>query len=780
MILQLKSDYDVQFSFNDQLLSKCIVNSQRAFSNLDSAILELAKNCGFEVEKRADVYVIHGVETTKRSKSYILHGSVVNQFTKEPLPFASVRLNRSGLITDSRGEFTFVSIDSAVQVQVSHVGYFQFDSLLSSLGDQKLELIPQTVELNEVVVTAKPAELELSPTIETPGVIKLNRVMASYLPGSSDNTINNLLRLQPGILSAGEQTNEFTIWGSYKGQSHVIFDDITLFNFSSISDNIGAVNPLMISDIEVLKAGYNVHVGDRAGGVVNITSSEGRTDGFHGSLRISDQSTAARLNIPLGKGLTIQTAGRFVFPQNFGTLIHSGFKGEEGKRMFGDGNLKLSGRFENGDNLRISLIGSRESLDGFGEELIARTKYKFSETLDSYQIGGSGSYSKRWKRIGTTKVRIAYSRFSSSLGNSFIQFDESDPDSAITGSNFSRNAISELNVNLEHRIPTRKVQSIRFGVGYIINESAFSFDSTTVSLPAVTSSVSRARMYLKDDIRLGSMITIQPGVRLDLTVEDPILYFQPRFAVKFQPNKHWRLRLGWGMYNQFIAENALVDPLGNELYFWQVANGSGAFVQSSMHNIAGVSFSKWGLNLALEGYYKTLDGLIRWTYDRNTQLPFFHANGKGRSYGIDFTAKMNVWRLDLSAAYSWSKTEDSFNSIADGVFQRAPHDQNHEIKASAILDLSPFFISLNYVYGSGFSIKNADGTERDQPYYRLDAAFLFQKKIGKSTLDVGLSVLNVTNSANIRFNSFSSFPDATRTYRNVTRITPLVFVSVSF
>ncbi|MFT4524303.1 MAG: hypothetical protein ACI85F_000444 [Bacteroidia bacterium] len=778
--MQLKSDYDVQFSFNDQLLSNCIVNSQNGYSNIDEAILELVKNCGFEIEKRADVYVIHGVETSKEPKSFILHGSVVDQFTKEPLPFASVRISGSGLITDGRGNFAFISTDSLVQVQVSHVGYFQFDSVVPSYGNQMLKLLAQSVELDEVIVTAKPTKSDQSPIIETPGVIKLNRMMASYLPGSSDNTINNLLRLQPGVLAAGEQTNEFTIWGSYKGQSHVIYDDITLFNFSSISDNIGAVNPLMISDIEVMKAGYNVHVGDRTGGVVNITSIEGRTDGFHGSLRVSDQSTAARLNVPIGIGLTLQAAGRFVFPQNLGTLIHSGLKGEDGRRMFGDGNVKLSGRFENGDNLRISLIGSRETLDGFREDLIGTTKYKFSETFDNYQVGGSGSYAKRWKRSGTTTGTIAYSRFSSSLGNTFIQFDESDPDSSISGSNFSRNAISELNVKLEHSLPARKVQSIRFGVGYTMNESAFSFDSTTVSLPSITNSVSRARLYIKDDIRLGSMLTLQPGVRIDLTVEDPTVYFQPRFSALLQPNKYWRVRLGWGMYNQFIAENALVDPLGNELYFWQVANGTGAFVQSSMHNVAGISFSKWGLNLAIEGYYKTLDGLIRWTYDQGTELPFFHANGTGRSYGFDFTAKKKVWKFDLSAAYSWSKTEDRFNSIEDGKFQRAPHDQRHELKASAILDLKPFFVSLNYVYGSGFPLQNADGTEFDRNYNRLDVAFLFQKKIRKTTLDVGLSVLNLTNASNVRYNSLSSFPDATRTYKRITRIKPLVFISVRF
>ncbi|MFT4982559.1 MAG: hypothetical protein ACI9UR_002433 [Bacteroidia bacterium] len=780
VFIELKYQYNVNFSFNDKLLAECFISETQTFGSIEEAIRSLVGKCGLEYELIGEVFVIRKQTKKPPKRNYKLIGQVVDAETDEPLPFSAVRVNRSGLASNVNGSFSFVVNDSVVPVSVSHVGYYQSDLFLSAVGTQTIRLKPQSINLNEVVVLANAEKPQLSHIIERPSVVKLNRRMAAFLPGSSDNTIINLLRLQPGILASGEQTNDFTIWGSYKGQSHVIYDGITLFNFSSISDNIGAVNPLMISDIEVLKGGYNVNIGNRVGGVVNITSTEGRTDRVHGTMRISDQSAAVRLNVPLGKGLTIQAAGRYVFPQNFGTLVENGINGQDGKNLFVDANLKLTGRLENGDNFHLSLIGAGEQMFQSSVKLDGPSTFESEEQVGKYQVGGSAAYAKRWKRFGTTRASLAYSHFESTIENAFSQEDEIDPNNSILISSNSANSISELNVKLEHQFVATKVQSLSVGAAYIRNQSVIVLDSSVSLAGAVSRQVSRANFYVKDDVRIGRMITLEPGLRLDVTTEIPKGYFQPRFAVVLVPNKHWRLRFAWGMYNQFIAENALVDVFGNELYFWQVADGTGTFVQRSMHNVAGVSFSKWGLNVALEGYYKMHNSLIRWSYDQQNDAPFFHANGEGRSFGFDVTVKKQVWKLDLSAVYSWSKSEDAFNSISNGTFQPAPHDQRHEAKAAAVLNLNPFFVSLNYVYGSGFPLRRADGSTYSRLYSRLDAAFLYQKKLKSVTLETGISILNVTNTNNVRYSNVIRFANDKKSYQSAMGITPLLFFSVNF
>jgi hypothetical protein len=241
------------------------------------------------------------------------------------------------------------------------------------------------------------------------------------------------------------------------------------------------------------------------------------------------------------------------------------------------------------------------------------------------------------------------------------------------------------------------------------------------------------------------------------------------------------MRLAWGMYYQFITENAFVDPFGNQLYFWKVADGTETFVQRSMHYVAGASFNKWGFNVAVDGYYKSLGRLVRWTVDENSNQPFFHANGVGRSYGFDVRVRKIIWKLNLSGIYSWSKSEDAFNSISSGAYVRAPHDQRHETKLTATLKLKPFYVSVNYIYGSGFPIQTAQNVIENSRYYgRLDAGLLIQKRLKKIEFQAGISVLNVLNRNNIRYNRFTSSSDGFKNYQDAMRITPMLFLSVEF
>jgi hypothetical protein len=132
----------------------------------------------------------------------------------------------------------------------------------------------------------------------------------------------------------------------------------------------------------------------------------------------------------------------------------------------------------------------------------------------------------------------------------------------------------------------------------------------------------------------------------------------------------------------------------------------------------------------------------------------------------------------------WRGSEDAFNSISGGSFVRAPHDQRHdqrhETKWGATINLKPFFLSLNYIYGSGFPLPTANGIINSQHYSRLDAAFLFQKRFKSVKLETGISVLNILNRGNIRFNRFTSFSDEDKNYQEAMRISPMIFIAVSF
>ena len=135
-------------------------------------------------------------------------------------------------------------------------------------------MTPSVIALEEIVVEGS----RVARSIETgtsPGISRMNHKIAYYLPGNGDNSIFNLLRLQPGILAAGEQSADFIIWGSYEGQSQVLFDGFTIYGMKNFNDNISAVNPYMAKDIKVMKGAYGAEYGERVGGIVDITGVDG-------------------------------------------------------------------------------------------------------------------------------------------------------------------------------------------------------------------------------------------------------------------------------------------------------------------------------------------------------------------------------------------------------------------------------------------------------------------------------------------------------------------------
>jgi len=252
------------------------------------------------------------------------------------------------LISDVNGNFSFKSNDSIAQLKTFYIGYFPLDTIIPSGTNRELRMIPSVVGLDEVIINSKVKAFN-SHIGEKPGLIKLNHKIASFLPGNNDNTIFNLLRLQPGVLAAAEQTNDYIIWGSYKGQNLILFDGIPVFSISSLNDEIGAINPLIIKDIEIMKGGYNSSIGGRVGGVINITAKSGNPEKFTANLNINNQTVNGMVGIPFAGKHSLQLS----FSQSYRNFLNGDkiLKSKDGSKNdtykpdhdFQDMNIKFSG-----------------------------------------------------------------------------------------------------------------------------------------------------------------------------------------------------------------------------------------------------------------------------------------------------------------------------------------------------------------------------------------------------------------------------------------------------
>lgn len=789
VFIKLQKTYGIQLSFNDKLLSECIVSDSTIYITPKQAITSLLSNCNLAYELNNDVFIIYPSEYSEvklahKNKPNIFAGHISDLMNTEPLPFSNLQIDNSGLIADASGNFAIKSQDSTIYLKVSYVGYYLLDTTLFPGTNQHIKLTPSTVGLKEVVINSN-ATLYNTHIGEKSGLIKLNHKVAPFLPGNNDNTIFNLLRLQPGILAAGEQANDVSIWGSYKGQTLVLFDGIPLFNISSFDNKIGVINPQIIKDIEVLKGGFNAHIGERVGGIVNITGKSGNLDKITANLNLNNQTLNGIISIPIAGKYTLQAS----FRQTYNQLLNwQNISGKEPdykldtynpKFQFKDMNLKFTGITDKGDNYYLSLLGNNDAFSyEYSDNSENRHYVKWNE-VTKQQLGGSFFYSKNWERTGITNTRISYSSLESSIYDTTLYENFHIPQARIKRISYITNSISEMSVKTDHYFPTVKRHNISIGLGYTNNTTAFEQDTIAVTRKSKIEYANRISTYFKDNISVFEKISVQPGLRIDYQTNISKPYIQPRIDATIKTFEGLKFNLAWGVFNQFITESSLVDDLGNQWYHWNICDDKIIAVLRGIHNIAGFSYENKGFNFTAEGFYKITKGLSRTIHESRNSFKMH--TGQSKSLGVDFFVKKDFKKHDFWIAYTLSKTEEYFSYFKTSDYQLSPQDQRHEVKAATLLNFSPYFISLNYVYGSGLA--NSARLSRLKeviPYKRFDIAFLYKFNTKKIKLETGLSIVNVLNTKNVGYYNISNLPGNKTIYSSATPFTPTVFLNIGF
>ncbi|NTV82997.1 MAG: TonB-dependent receptor plug domain-containing protein, partial [Bacteroidales bacterium] len=423
VLIEISNNYGVQLSFDDRNLSRYTVTLSGTFASPEEAIQQLIKDLPLEVLKSGEVLMIVSKKPPAKTKSFSVSGQVLEKGTMEPLPYSHVLINGNGMASDLKGSFSYISsIDSVFEIKASHLGYYILDTMVSGNADLRFLLTPSIIGLTEVVI--KNSLVERSAMVgREAGMMKLNHQVANFLPGFGDNSVFNLLRLQPGILASGETTNELIIWGCYEGQSKVIFDGFTIYGLKNFNDNISAFNPLMAKDIEVYKGGYDARYGERVGGIVNITGKNGNTENTSFSVNLNNMTLNGMVEIPIAGNGSLIVALRHTYyelynPGDVNSLLGNR-KGRDSTNnvdvnvipdyRFRDINLKYSAKFHDRDLFYISLYGGNDRFSYAIDEPVNNVIITKNTGEKNTQSGGAVFYGKSWKNGYSTNFSLNYS-----------------------------------------------------------------------------------------------------------------------------------------------------------------------------------------------------------------------------------------------------------------------------------------------------------------------------------------------------------------------------------
>jgi len=735
-----------------------------------------------------------------QEKTFRLSGRIYDSNNMESLPYSHVLINGIGGITDEHGNFNFESkIDTLFHLKVSYLGYQLFDTLLLPGVNYQIKLKSSYVNINEIIVKAN--MLFFSDQIGSQaGLMHFNHKIAQLIPGNGDNSVFNLLRLQPGILAAGEQSSEMIIWGSNAGHSQVNFDDITLFGLKNYNDNISTVNPYMAKDIRIHKGGYDATMGERVGGIVDITGIDGSKQKTGVNLNLNNMTMNVLLETPLGNksslvGAYRQTYYNLYSPDDIKINENSQQSHMENSivavpdYLFRDGNIKFSGYTNNGDSYHMSSFWGQDNFTYTVDQLYSNMNISQELTEKNRQYGANIHYSKLWKGKGSSKISIAYSNLQSFKHD--IQNTKDMNMMNHMGDNMmhsedlqTQNDISEFKAKLSGNIRLLTRHELNYGTGLIQNTTLLNEESISNTAINRVDNGSQIIAFVQDRYSPNNKISYTLGLRSDYSINLQKYFLQPRFNVSLKFIPGIQFNASWGIYNQFIVLGSVVDKYNNYRYLWRISNGVEYPVLAAQHFVFGGVFKKNDFTLSIESFYKETEGITRLIESSNTNTLY---TGNSTAKGIDFFVKQEYDGNSIWVSYSLAQTLEWFPYFQDEIYRNALHDQRHEIKFAGIVDLMPFFISANYVYGSGF-LQNSgiiSSTNTNYPYSRLDIAGIYRFSLKKMKLEAGISILNVFNHENIKLTNITQIPttdeqSTLNIYSEAIPFTPTIFLNISF
>jgi hypothetical protein len=786
VMYELMDRYNIQVSFNDKLLSKYAITLHQDFSSVSSALEKLLEHTQLDYQLQGEIIII----VKKKMQKFYVMASIVDRKSREALPFAHVMYKSNQVISDQNGTFSFTSKDSIFPVQIQYLGYYILDTILTS-GNHQILLRSSLFGLSEVSVEGKTIAKTME-SGEEAGKIRLNHKVARKIPGNGDNAIFNFLRLQPGILAAGEQSGDLIIWGAYEGQSKVVFDGFTLFGLKNFNDNISAINPYMAKDIILSKGAFGAEYGNRVGGIIDITGVTGSKEKPSMQLNVNNMTMSGLTSVPLNERNAFTLAFRRTYYNLYDSENIFPQRAEEAKNeinvypdyTFGDFNLKLAGTNTKIGNYYISLYSGNDEFTYDLQQDRNFVTINQSANENNKQIGGSFYLNTSIRPGVQNEIIIAHSQLNTTIAQDQLVKQIATGNIVRERESSSGNLVTESSITNKLKLVsgTDRKNALQIGIGYAANRINLHSHDWETDLINSTSESGRIETYISDQIILADMMNIKAGIRMDIPLLIQRPFIQPRLSMKLKPSEHLNLYAAWGKYNQFISKTSMLDDNNNYQFFWALTDESEVPVVYSTHYVSGLSMKNSYLNFTCEAFVKQASGLTRYV-NKIREQEFNVYEGNSISRGIDFLLKGRLKKHEAWVAYSLSESLEYFPYFHTDNYRYAPHDQRHEVKTTILLDLSPFNLSVNYVFGTGFPGDPKDLEER-VPYKRCDASIIYNFSLEGYKFEAGLSILNLFNNENIKHANFIKVPTDQLTSINIhaeaVPFTPTLFLNLVF
>lgn len=642
---------------------------------------------------------------TAQTPKVTFFGTLTDGETGETLIGAKVEVEsyNKATVTNEYGFYSLtVPAGDSVILSASYIGMAIIQFKLPAENDLKwnIALMPGSVTLNEVTITADPLRDKLQSTQMS--VEQISAKTSKVLPALfGEVDIIKTLQLKAGVSSGSEGSTGLYVRGGGGDQNLILLDEATVYNANHLFGFFSTFNSDAVKDVRLFKGGFPSQYGGRLSSVIDVRMKDGNNKKFSGSGGIGLITSRLTLEGPIGnENTSFVISGRRTYVDLITNAIN---KSQEDDPEFNkipgynfyDLNAKINTRL--GEKDRIFLSGY------FGKDNFALK----DSTLDLGFSWGNATLTARWNHIFNNKL-FANTSFIFSDYNYNIQNE-------ISGFSFSlgskiRNYAGKMdlayNPNSRHAI---KMGLATTYYDFTVGRLKAGSDDGSISF---SSGIDRTGMeygiYISDEFEIVKKLKANAGLRLSAWSSDKFfdLGLEPRLALLYELNPRFSIKGGYARMKQYVH---LVSNSGVSLPT-DVWYPSTKIVDPQRSDQVSAGFSYMigkGLLLTNEYYYKWLKNQVDFRDGANlflnNEIEQEFEFGKGYAYGTEVSLEKDFGALTGWIAYTLAYVKrGEFPGIMDGRYFSPRYDRRHDIKVVATYKFNRrWTASATWVYGSG-------------------------------------------------------------------------------
>jgi len=605
------------------------------------------------------------------------------------------------------------------------------------------------------------------------------------------------LQMLPGVAAGNELMSGLYVHGGDGNDNLFLLDGVPLYNITHFGGLFSSFNTDVVNNLDFYKSGFPARYGGRLSSVVDVETSEGSMEKYHGNVSLGLIDGRLQVEGPIIKGKTSFNFGlrrSWLDVITTPALAYANWKN-------GD-DMKIDGGYAMTDlNGRIThLFSDRSKLNAtvyWGNDKLHAGLNETDELGMEIGIGsqwGTLATSLNWDYKFSPKLRSKllgyYSRSGSDVGYDFdIHSGSLEEDDLLNIKMSDHNIckVTDTGVKYDFDWFPNASNHVRYGLAaayhhydthrdYQQSQQIGKLDPTSDSNTKGTQyEAFEPALYMEDEIFIAYNFTLNAGLRWSLftTGKHTWNHLEPRAALKWMIN-HWACaKLSYTRMSQYAH---LVSAMYIELptNSWMPSTqGAGPMVSDQI--AGGLYFTPGPFKINLEGWYKTMENMLSYNGANAFYPPLVNwetsfTSGSGKSYGMELETTYESPKLDLSAYYTLSWTWRQFDAYYPFPF---PDRNDNRHKINLVATWRPFkgfhvFANWNYHTGNRITLPThvvyyrqdamtdmlyeAPYNTKLPDYHRLDVGAEYRMSLKEGQcMTFNLSIYNVYNHLNASF-----------------------------